>query len=100
MSTNSAARGQSSQSDRKPNPRVRAMTMEAYQAEKRRRLDRLRDDTKANERAFMRLSADTREAQLKKALDLTEANPLQRDEGERYCLTMARLQRRYLAGRR
>jgi hypothetical protein len=48
----------------------------------------------------MRLSAETREAQLKKALSLTETNPLKRDEGERYCLTMARLQRRYLASRR
>jgi hypothetical protein len=76
------------------------MTLEAYEAEKRRRLDRLKRETKENERAFLRLSAETREAQLKKALSLTETNPLKRDEGERYCLTMARLQRRYLASRR
>jgi ferric-dicitrate binding protein FerR (iron transport regulator) len=75
------------------------MPLEEYEAEKRRRLDRLIQETKENQRAFRQLSAVTRQAQLQKALSLTETNPLKRDEAERYCVTMARIQRKYLASR-
>jgi hypothetical protein len=76
------------------------MSLEAFEAEKRNRLDRLIRETRANQRAFRQLSAETRQAQLEKARSLTETNPLKRDEAERYCVTMARIQRRYMASRR
>jgi hypothetical protein len=77
-----------------------APTLEQYEARKRRQLDQLRRENRQREQIFDSLKAETRQAQLRKSRDLTESNPLGRDESESYAMTMAKVRKMHFANRK
>jgi len=75
---------------------ARPPTLAQFEARRRQQLDALIRETRHNQQVFTQLQAETRCAQLRKARNLTETNPLKYDNSQCYTRTIAKITRNFV----
>jgi hypothetical protein len=69
--------------------------MQIHERQKRKQLDDLKRETRMNDRMFEKLGARTRSAQMEKAKQMTETNPLKADQLAIYSRNLEAVRKRY-----